>query len=111
VLNQLTQQNQLTLQKLKRGGERIMIVSMLTTVDNPFNPFEDFDLWYSYDSRAGYHTLGFLARILIISDELSESDQNSANDRAIDEIIQENVLGLYRRVQKEVPDLISTKPG
>lgn len=75
-----------------------MIEHMLTTVDNPFNPFTHFDEWYVFDAAAGYHTLSFLARIVRTSNELSEADQSLATEQAIDEIVKENVLGLYRKV-------------
>lgn len=78
-----------------------MSESMLTTIDNPHNPFEDYDSWYAYDSRMGYHTPSFLARVTILSDELSEVDQDLAIDSAIDEIVEENVLGLYKKVTRE----------
>lgn len=82
-----------------------MIESMLTTVDNPFNPFENYNEWYAYDSHAGYHTPEFLARILISSSELSDADEVLANELAIDEIVNENVLGIYRKVSRELPDI------
>ncbi len=72
--------------------------SMLTTVDNPFDPFTQFDEWYAYDLSQGYHTSAFLARIVRSSEELSEADQSAAIEAAIDEIVRENVLGLYRKV-------------
>lgn len=71
---------------------------MLTTVDNPFDPFTQFESWYAWDFNAGYHTSSFLARIAKTSDELSEVDQKLAIKEAIDEIVKENVNGLYRRV-------------
>ena len=74
---------------------------MLTTVDNPFSPFTQFDEWYAFDEAAGYRTTSFLARIVVTSDELSEADQNVAIDNAIDEIVKENVLGLYRKVSSD----------
>lgn len=74
---------------------------MLTTMDNPYDPFDDYDEWFAYDSRMGYHTPSFLARIVVTSDELSESDQNVAVDVAIDEIINENVSGIYKKVSRE----------
>lgn len=80
-----------------------MLRSRLTTVDNPFSPFDQFDEWYAWDLRAGYNTCSFLARILVDSDDLSDADNESAMEHAIDEIIQENILGIYRKVQKEVP--------
>lgn len=78
-----------------------MALHMLTTVDNPYDPFTRFDEWYSWDAAAGYHTPSFLARIVKSSDELSEADQDLAIERAIDEIVKENVLGLYRKVSQE----------
>jgi hypothetical protein len=78
-----------------------MMVSMLTTMDNPYDPFDDYDQWFAYDSRMGYHTPSFLARIVVTSDEISETDQNIAIDSAIDEIIKENVSGIYKKVTRE----------
>lgn len=71
---------------------------MLTTTDNPFDPFTQFDEWYAFDENAGYFTTSFLARIVITSDELSDADRSLAIELAIDEIIDENVLGIYRKV-------------
>lgn len=71
---------------------------MLTTVDNPYDPFTQFDEWYAFDVAHGYHTAAFLARITKTSDDLSEPDQQLAIQQAIDEIVEENVLGVYRKV-------------
>lgn len=78
--------------------------SILTTIDNPYNPFEEYELWYDWDFRAGYHTPSFLARIVVTSDALSETDQNLAIEEAINEIVKENVSGVYTKVTREVPD-------
>lgn len=75
-----------------------MATSMLTTIDNPYDPFIQFDEWYAYDEDRGYHSCAFLARIVKTSDELSDADQEDAINSAIDEIVAENVLGLYRKV-------------
>lgn len=77
---------------------------MLTTVDNPFNPHTHFDEWYAYDVKLGHHTLEFLARIVRSSDELSELDQELAIDQAIDEIVKENVSGLYRKIAATIEE-------
>ena len=71
---------------------------MLTTVDNPYDPFTQFREWYAYDTQAGYNTCAFLARIVRSSDDLSDADQKNAISSAIDEIVRENVLGLYKKV-------------
>lgn len=74
---------------------------MLTTVDNPFNPFTEFDQWFEWDVSRGYNTCAFLARIAIVSTELSEADQALAIQLAIDEIVSENVSGMWRKVSRE----------
>jgi len=76
-----------------------MTLHMLTTVDNPFNPFTNFDEWFAFDEAAGYHSSGLLARIIKTSDDLSLADQDAAIESAIDEIVNENVLGIYRKIE------------
>ena len=73
---------------------------MLTTVDNPYDPFTQFREWYGYDEAQGYHTSSFLARVVRTSDDLSDAQQSYAIEQAIDEIVKENVLGLYKKVMK-----------
>ena len=77
------------------------IESMLTTVDNPHDPFTDWENWYQWDERAGYHTTSFLARIVQTSNEISDPDWDLAMDQAIDEIVKENVSGVYVKVMRE----------
>jgi hypothetical protein len=73
---------------------------MLTTVDNPFNPFTHFKEWHAYDMLLGHYTTAFLARIVRTSDELSEADQRIAIRSAIDEIVRENVSGVHTTVAR-----------
>ena len=72
--------------------------SMLTTTDNPFDPFTQFDAWLSYDSSKGYYTCSYLARITKSSNALSQQDEDLAIDMAMDEIVKLNVLGIYKKV-------------
>ena len=74
---------------------------MLTTIDNPYNPFTEWNEWLQFDLAMGYDTSGYLARVTITSDELSEADQDWAIEDAIDEIVRENVLGIYKKVENE----------
>lgn len=71
---------------------------MLTTVDNPYNPFTEFDAWNTWDQAAGYFTLSYLGRVVRTSDDLSEADQSLAHEQAMDDIVSENV-GFYKKVQ------------
>ena len=81
-----------------------MIRSRLTTIDNPHDPFDEFSAWYTFDVSSGYGTVEFLGRIIESSDQLSEADQELAVEQAIDEIVRENVLGIYKKVTKEFDD-------
>jgi len=71
---------------------------MLTTTDNPFNPFVEFDKWLSFDAQKGYNTCGLLARLTITSNELSETDQELAIYEAMDKIVKENYYGVHKKV-------------
>ncbi|HSW89832.1 MAG TPA: hypothetical protein VLH19_03080, partial [Patescibacteria group bacterium] len=81
-----------------------MIESMLTTIDNPHDPFTDYESWLAFDMISQHNSAGFLARVVVLSDELSLADQRRAIDEAIDEIVEENVTGMYKKVSREVPD-------
>lgn len=78
---------------------------MLTTVDNPYNPATQFDEWNTWDQTKGYHTLSLMARIARTSEELSDAINNYEIDKAINEIIKFDVLGVYKRVHVEDTDL------
>lgn len=71
---------------------------MLTTIDNPFSPFTQFDEWLAFDNEKGYSTPNYLARIARTSDELSEEDEELEITRAINEIVAFNILGIYKKV-------------
>jgi hypothetical protein len=73
---------------------------MLTTVDNPFDPFTMFDEWLEYDTRMGYNSAAFLDRIAKVSYEMSEPDQLMAVQDAINEIVNENVSGMWIKVSR-----------
>lgn len=73
---------------------------MLTTVDNPFDPFDQFDEWYNYDESSGYHSSSLLARIEMNSEDLSDADQELVHNQAIDEIVTINASGVHKKVSK-----------
>jgi hypothetical protein len=76
--------------------------SILTTIDNPFNPFNDLDEWLVWDRQKGYHTPSLLARVLMTSDDLSENDQEVLLEEAIDEIVKHNVSGVHTKITRSV---------
>ena len=70
---------------------------MLTTKDNPYSPFDQFDLWLQYDIEMGYQTCERLGKIIQIEEGMSDKEKEDAMDRAIDEIIKYDDLDIYCR--------------
>ena len=72
----------------------------LTTFDNPFDPFEQFTSWFLFDVEKGYYTCSYLDRIANISDDMSEVEAEKEKERAIDEIIDNDFLNIYKKVYR-----------
>ena len=73
---------------------------MLTTFDNPYNPFEQFTSWFLFDVEKGYDSCAYLGRIARTSDQLSEEENNLEVERAIDEIIKYDFRNIYKKVKR-----------
>ena len=76
---------------------------MLTTFDNPYDPFEQFDQWFLFDVEKGYNSSAYLARIVRLSDEFTEQETNAEIERAIDEIIKYDFMNIYKKVKRTEP--------
>lgn len=76
-----------------------MVPCALTTIDNPYDPFEEFDLWYMYDQEKGYGSCSYLARIAKTSDSLSDEENLVEVERAIDEIIHYDFMNQFIKVR------------
>jgi hypothetical protein len=74
---------------------------LLTTIDNPYNPFTQYDDWYAFDTSKGYNTCGLLARVVKSSDELSDADNELSIEEGMDEIVKYNVLGIHLKVTRD----------
>ena len=78
----------------------------LSTFDNPYNPFEDFDLWNAFDIDHDYYSCSRLMRHAKLSDDMTIVEEEVEKERAIDEIIKYDLLNVYIKVSKdlEIPD-------
>lgn len=74
---------------------------MLSTVDNPYSPFDEYDAWFTWDIEAGYHTSEFLGRIMNASHEMSDADYDLMIEHAVDECVEENVFGVFIKIVKK----------
>ena len=70
----------------------------LTTVDNPFNPFDDFTSWLLFDNEHNYFTLNLLDRVSHYSDDMTEEEIDKEHERAMNEILENDFLGIYMKV-------------
>lgn len=75
----------------------------LSTKDNPYNPFTQFDEWNAFDIRKGYHTCSYLDRISYTSPYLPPADYEQAIEDAVDEAIKYDPLGIYVKVKYNPP--------
>ena len=78
----------------------------LSTFDNPFDPFEQFDAWYNRDldlsrEQNRKDCCSYLDRIARTSDQLSEKENDQEIERAIDEIIKYDFMNIYKKVTKK----------
>lgn len=81
----------------------------ITTEDNPFDPFTEFDSWLSYDIQMGYSTC---ERLAAIDDScphsLSDDENNYFIEEAIDELVKRPCFNKngqvvkYKKLTKEV---------
>lgn len=74
----------------------------ITTIDNPFDPFEDFSNWFDFDIEKGYYTSSKLARLTNLSDNMTQKEKNEEIERAIDRLIQIDPFDVYKKVYRKV---------
>lgn len=80
--------------------------AMLTTVDNEFDPFDSFSEWYSRDlelarQQSRRPTAGYLAIIMANSDDVSDNEFNQVMNDAIDEIVELDLSGTFKKVTRK----------
>ena len=73
---------------------------MLTTFDNPYNPFDEYTSWFMFDEEKGYHSCAYLGRIAKTSEQLSDEENAQEIERAIDEIIKYDFQNIYKKVKR-----------
>lgn len=71
---------------------------MLSTIDNPFNPFEDFRNWFLFDIEKGYYSCSRVARVARLSNEMTQSETDIEIERAIDEIVKYDFMNIYKKI-------------
>ena len=72
----------------------------LTTMDNPYDPFEQFESWFLFDTEKGYNSCSYLARIAQTTDDMTEIEKNTEIERAIDEILMYDFTNMRKKVKR-----------
>lgn len=74
----------------------------ITTIDNPYDPFIQFNEWYAFDTvQKDYNTCAYLARVANWAPEMAPDVSDALLEAAIDEIVSINPLGIYKKIVKE----------
>ena len=73
----------------------------ISTIDNPFNPFDDFTSWLMYDTEKGYYSNNKVARLVNTTDEMTTEEELEEIERAIDRLIEIDPLDIYIKVTLE----------
>ena len=81
-----------------------MRIVMLTTKDNPYDPFTQFEEWFLFDVHHGYNSCAYLDRIAKTSDALSDEENDKIIEDAIDEIVKFDPFDIYEKRVKEIED-------
>ena len=74
---------------------------MITTVDNPFDPFIDYKNWFLFDAEKGYYTTSKLARLIKTEEGMTEKEEFEEIERAIDRLIEIDPLDIYQKVTRD----------
>ena len=81
---------------------------MLTTLDNPFNPFTQFDEWYDYDVTSCANSMALLSRLALTCDEFTDEENDEIIEEACDTIC--NLDANYIKVTPEQAAIIAGRP-
>lgn len=91
-----------------------MAVTMLSTIDNPYDPFDHFDEWYAYDMLLARQEnrntcCGYLAAVSQMSDDISEKEFEDIIEETIDDICELNLNGKFIKVTKNGSNMAKTE--
>lgn len=75
---------------------------LITTIDNPYNPFTDFEKWYRYDTEMGYNTCSLLGHITPNTDDDSLPDAvvDALIEYGQDRLIKLNPTGMFAKIHR-----------
>lgn len=76
----------------------------ISTFDNPYNPFDNFDEWFRYDTDKGYGSCQVLAALTETFEGMTDKEFNEEMERGINELLLADPVNLYIKVVRESDD-------
>lgn len=77
---------------------------VLTTIDNPWNPFTHPNDWLNHDIAYGYNTNQKIAYFADTSSKMDDEMYEYELQNAMQQVIDNDILGLYIKVYKSEAD-------
>lgn len=74
---------------------------VLTTIDNPYNPKQEYEKWKTWDQENGYNTEEYIARLINMESNYQVDDEFALNhilDKVMDDILANDDQEIYRLV-------------
>lgn len=78
----------------------------ITTFDNPFDYWKQFDEWLAFDRQMGYYTLEYVGRLAKLSNDLSDQQEQEEIESVIDAIIEWNG-SFYKKIYSDSDEKMS----
>lgn len=85
--------------------QKPFMAKMLTTLDNPYDPFDDYDNWNNFDTQHNYNTFALIARMIderYDSRDFNVIERNDEINEIIDRIVQLDPLEQYVIIVREI---------
>lgn len=82
-------------------AEKVKAVA-LTTIDNPWSYFDNFEDWLAFDLANNYDCCGITARIANVTDDMSSVEARGETERAIKEFVAADPIALYSIEEKYI---------
>ena len=81
-----------------------MVRCFLTTLDNPYSPYDQFEKWYQYDTDHGYNSSGLLMRLAETSSQFTDNENAYEIEKAIDKIVAADPTNNYTKLKLTLKD-------
>lgn len=81
----------------EKGSSPFEPTDVLTTIDNPYNPKDEFTKWYQWDTQNGYNTSEYVGRLADYDEDDDDETLRYKYELAMLFILEQN-KDLYRIV-------------